>query len=57
MRAKVCEARDGNALSIGGQSENRSMATWDGVPQELNPNQAKLVRLKNGLKKVHFLYI
>jgi len=38
-RAQVCEARDGNALSIGEQSENRTNATWDEVPQEKPENQ------------------
>ena len=38
-RAQVCEARDGNALSIGEQSENHSMVTCDEVTQEQPENQ------------------
>ena len=35
------EARDGKAMSFGGQSGDVSMATWDAVPQEQNLSEAK----------------
>ena len=40
VRAEVCEARDGVALSNGEQSAYRSMATWAFTPSGANPNKA-----------------
>ena len=60
MRALVCEVRDGNAMSIGGQDENRTKSALDCLLlRDLRPTSpiiSFILSLLNASPKLHSGY-